>query len=172
MALKGDRYELETDISHFMNDTTAERGGVASISTVGSGAALDQSAALVTYNATQSGQVPVGILLNDLVNVDQTRTHINFHKDEVQNGGKVTLLQKGWVVTNMIDPGVTIGPTVGQAAFVGPSGYITNTQATPSFGYGASAAGAFIGRFESLPDEDGYAKVSVNLPNYHTQVLV
>ena len=161
MALKGDRYELETDISWFMNETN-ERGGIATISTAGSGAALDQSAALVVYAPQASGAVPVGILLNDMVNIDQTRQHINFHKNEMQQGGKVTLLRKGWVVTNFIDPGDTI--TAGQAAFVGPSGYITNSQAAPGGGT-AHGAGGFIGRFDSLPDEDGYAKVSVNLPH-------
>ena len=162
MALKGDRYELETDVSYFMNEV-AERGGVATLSTAGSGAALDQSAALVTYAAAQSGAIPVGILLNDMVNIDQTRQHINFHKNEMQQGGKVTLLRKGWVVTNFIDPGDTI--TAGQTAFVGPSGYITNSQTTTG-GLGSdNSAGAFVGRFDSLADEDGYAKVSVNLPH-------
>ena len=80
MALKGDRYEFETTIDFFMNEV-AERGGVVTLSTAGSGAALDQSAALVTYAAAQSGQVPIGILLNDMVNIDQTRQHINFHKN-------------------------------------------------------------------------------------------
>ena len=84
MALKGDRYELETTIDFFMNEV-AERGGVATLSTAGSGAALDQSAALVSYATNQSGIAPIGILLNDMVNIDQTRQHINFHKNEVQN---------------------------------------------------------------------------------------
>ena len=167
MALKGDRYELDTDISFFMNEV-AERGGIATLSTAGSGAALDQSAALVTYVAAQSGAVPVGILLNDMVNIDQTRQHINFHKNEMQKGGKVTLLKKGWVVTNYIDPGDTIA--AGNVAFVGPSGYITNSQTVGQAGSDASA-GAVIGQFESITDEDGYAKVSVNLPNHHTQTL-
>jgi len=158
MALKGDRYELETTIDFFMSDTTAERGGVASLSTAGSGAALDQSAALVTYAADQSGVRPIGVLLNDVVNIDQTRQHINFHKNEVQTGGKVTLLKKGWIVTNRIDPGDTI--TAGQQAYVGPSGYITNS----SVGGQDTAGAARIGQFDSIVDEDGYAKISVNIP--------
>tara|TARA_Y100001949_G_scaffold102493_1_gene86466 strand:+ start:140 stop:622 length:483 start_codon:yes stop_codon:yes gene_type:complete len=155
MALKGDRYELETDVSHFMSDTTAERGGIASLSTAGSGASLDQSAALVTYAAAATGVVPVGILLNDMVNIDQTRQHINFHKNEVQTGGKVTLLRKGWVVTNRIDPGDTIAG--GDPAYVGPSGFISNDNAL---------GGRIIGNWASLADEDGYAKVNVNLPQF------
>jgi len=163
MALKGDRHEFETTIDFFCNDIAAERGGVATLSTAGSGAALDQSAALVTYNPTQSGQVPIGILLNDMVNIDQTRQHINFHKNEVQRGGKVTLLRKGWITTNMIDPGDT--PTAGARAYVGPSGYISTKNAVPANGYESlSQRGMAIGEFGSLKDEDGYAKIYVNLP--------
>ncbi len=52
-----------------MNEV-ATRGGIASLSTGGSGAAMDQGAALVTYAATASGKVPMGILLNDMVDLD------------------------------------------------------------------------------------------------------
>ena len=161
MALKGDRYEFETTIDFFLNEV-AERGGVVTISTAGSGAALDQSAALVTYAAAQSGLEPIGLLLNDMVNIDQTRQHINLHKNEMQKGGKVTLLKKGTVVTNMIDPGVTV--TKGQVAFVGPSGLLTNTNSSPLLNRQNRTSGMVVGQFDSLKDEDGYAKVSVNLP--------
>ncbi len=99
MALKSDRSTLQTDISFFMNEA-ATRGGVAALSAGGSGASMDNGAALVTYSAAPSGKVPMGLLLNDMVNIDLTRQHLNQHKDEVQKGGKVTLLTKGWVVTN------------------------------------------------------------------------
>ena len=159
MALKGDRNELETTTDFFMN-STATRGGVASVSTAGSGAALDQAAALVEYGATPSGVTPVGILLNDMVDIDQTRQHINFHKNEVQKGGKVTLLRKGWITTNMVDPGDTIAK--GDSAYVGPSGLLSNKQGTGT--PHQNNRGQFIGTFDSTTDEDGYAKVSVNLP--------
>ena len=167
MALKGDRYEAITDISFNMNEV-AERGGVATISTAGSGAALDQSAALVTYAAVPSGAQPVGVLMCDMVNVDQTRQHINWHKDEMQKGSKVRLLMEGFCVTNYIDPGVT--PAAGDPAYVGPSGYIRNTGGVGTTdrggalsGTGASMYGGLIGRFLSTKDEDGYAKVYVKL---------
>lgn len=150
MALKSDRHELVTDISFFMNEV-AERGGVVTFSTAGSGAAMDDAAALVTYSANPSGKVPLGILLNDMVNIDQTCQHINWHKNEVQKGGKVTILRNGWCVTDRV-----IGtPTVGQTAYVVNSGYVTPTQAT-----GASAVGVFL----SVKDNAGFAKVAVNLP--------
>lgn len=154
MALKGDRYEMQTDISFFMNEV-AERGGVASLSTGGSGAAMDQSAALVTYAATGSGKVPMGILLNDMVNLDLTRQHINFYKDEVQKGGKVTLLRKGYVVTNKIQGAA---PAAGDNVFVAHSGNISKTDLV---GHGTQPS---IGSFLSGLDQDGYAKVEINLP--------
>jgi hypothetical protein len=70
-------------------------------------------------------------------------------------GGKVTVLRKGYVVTNNI-----FGtPTAGAAAYAA------------AHAAGGSAAGDIatsgtyqIGRFLSTKDEDGYAKVEVNLP--------
>ncbi len=50
MALKADRNELDVDISFFMNDT-AENGQIVCLSTVVSGAAMDQAGALVTVSA-------------------------------------------------------------------------------------------------------------------------
>lgn len=154
MALKGDRFEMQTDISFFMNEV-AERGGVASLSTGGSGAAMDQAQALVTYATTGSGKMPVGILLNDMVNLDLTRQHINFYKDEVQKGGKVTLLRKGYVVTNKIQGAA---PVAGDNVFVAHSGNISKTDLV---GHGTQPV---IGSFLSGLDQDGYAKVEINLP--------
>ncbi len=156
MALKPDRVELATDISFFMNEV-AERGGIAVISTVGSGAAMDQAEALVTYNTQlPSGLQPVGLLLNDMVNIDQTRQHINFHQDEIQLGGKVALLTNGWVVTNRIVTEIT--PDLNDFAYVAESGLLTDTpNASP-------ANTPLVGRFLSTMDEDGYAKVQISLP--------
>lgn len=150
MALKADRIELLTDVSFFMN-TVAERGGVASVSTGGSGVSMDDAGAVVSYASAVSGSKPLGILLTDVVNLDLTRQHINWHKDEVQVGGKVTLLRNGQVTTNMIVSGAT--PTAGADAYVGVSGLI-----------GTSSTNAVkVGQFLSSKDADGYAKVSVNI---------
>ena len=95
MALKADRYELQTDISFFYNNAAATRGGVVvHDSTTASGAAMDQGVNLVKYKTAAATDVPVGILLNDIVNKDLTRTHLNQHKDEVQLGGKLQSLEK------------------------------------------------------------------------------
>lgn len=152
MALKPDRIENLTDISFFMN-TTAERGGVACVvvSASGSGVAMDDANAVVAYAAVGSGARPVGVLLNDVVNYDLTRQHINWFKDETQVGGKVTLLRHGQVTTNYITAGATPGP--GLDAYVNNSGYVGVT----------AAGGTKIGQWLSAKDADGYAKLSVNI---------
>ena len=150
MALKPDRIESLTDISFFMN-TTAERGGVVSVVTGGSGVSMDDASAVVRYVANASGALPMGVLLNDVVNLDLTRQHINWHKDEVQVGGKVTVLRQGQVTTDYLVAGSA--PAAGSGAYVGASGLI-----------GTSSTNAVkIGTFLSGKDADGYAKVSVNI---------
>ena len=150
MALKSDRVELLTDISFFMN-TAEERGGVVTaVGSGGTGASMDDADAVVAYAADPSGALPIGILVNDVVNLDLTRQHINWHKDEVQLGGKVTVLRQGQVTTDLVEG----TPTAGADAYVAASGYISTTQATGA---------AKIGQFLSAEDSEGFAKVSVNL---------
>ena len=158
MALKADRHELDVDISYFYNAGTAERGGVVShtgTSVGGSGAAMDQANALVSYKQGAADVIPVGVLLNDVVNLDLTRQHINWHKDEVQKGGKVSVLKKGYVVTNMIEGTPN---TAGEPACLGDG---DAGKIEPCDGSGTDVT---IGRFMSLADEDGYYKVEINLP--------
>lgn len=159
MALKGDRNEEMTDISYFYNASTATRGGVVCLDqSTASGAALDQGGNKVKYKAVSgSGDVVIGILLTDVVNKDLTRTHLNQYKDEVQKGGKVTILTRGWVVTNNI----TGTPGPGDAAYADKTtaGNIGNAA-----GVEHSSGIYQIGRFGSYKDADGYAKVFVNLP--------
>jgi hypothetical protein len=154
MALLGPRKELDTLIDFFMNET-ATRGVCVSVSTGGSGIALDQGEALATVAASSSGVAPLGILLNDMVNLDLTRQHVNQHKDEVQQGSKVTILNRGEVTTDDI-----FGtPSPGDVAYCYASGLIS-----PSSESATEFTSPTIGRFHSSKDENGYAKVSVNLP--------
>lgn len=154
MALKADRYEARTDISFYYNQGVADRGGVVVHgATAGSGAAMDQGANIVRYKAVVNGDVPVGILLNDVVDKDLTRTHLNVYKDEVQLGNKVTVLRGGYVVTNKLDSVTVVAGQIAYASTVN-AGNITNTGVLPHA----------VGRFLSSKDADGYAKVEVNLP--------
>lgn len=155
MALKADRIEAYTDISFFMN-TTATRGGVVTMLTAGSGVSMDDANAVVVYAANPSGLVPMGILLNDVVDLDLTRQHINWHKDEVQKGSKVTLLRQGQVTTDMIV--TAAAPGVGSGVYIGVSGLLTTVVAA-----GATSNGISCGRFLSAKDADGFCKVDINI---------
>jgi hypothetical protein len=151
MALKPDRIEAYTDISFFMT-AEAERGGVVVHKNSGVGASMDDADAVVGYpDGTPSGTVPAGVLLNDVVDYDLTRQHINWHKDEVQVGSKVTLLRQGQVTTNMVASGVE--PVAGDAAYYDGAGDLTTT----------STNSVKVGRFLSSLDSDGYVKVDINL---------
>lgn len=156
MALKPDRGHFEdTDIfNYWINDgtqDTAEKGGIASYVSSGSGVALDASGNVVSYAPTASGAVPKGVLLQD-VNppLSATRDYKNLQSLEVRPGEKVTLVRKGWLVTDQI----TGTPAVGGTAYVGNSGLISTTQAS-----GAVA----IGRFETTVDADGFARVYLDI---------
>jgi|TARA_R110002110_G_scaffold188150_2_gene395969 hypothetical protein len=167
MALKPDRHELLTDISFFMNET-AERGVVVVHSTAGSGSAMDDGNAVVTIPTTASGTNPAGLLLNDVVNIDLTRQHLNHHQDEIQKGGKVTLLKQGWVVTNKLDDGGD-AITAGASAYFASSGLLTTARGLDVDTTAEAAEvdvdyeGLRVGRFMSSKDADGYAKVYINI---------
>lgn len=148
MALKSDRFELQTDISFFYNAAATARGCLVSHGgTAGTGASMDQG---VNLCAKSTSAAPLGILLNDVVDKDLTRTHLNQYKNEVQKGGKVTILRKGYVVTNNI----TGAPGAGDVAY----------QCETTAGNVASSGTNVVGSFLSAQDADGYAKVEVNLP--------
>jgi hypothetical protein len=152
MGLKPHRSRDMNYDAHWFMDEVAERGGIACISTVGSGAAMDQARQLATYPANGSGAKPLGMLVWDMVDVDLTRYKLNQHKSEVQKGGKVPIVRVGEFETNMIEGTVSAaGP-----AYVGHSGKLTPT-------YVNDAATPRVGDFRSTPDEDGYATVWINI---------
>lgn len=165
MALKPDRSITDngTDISFFCNEIN-EKGAVLALSTAGSGAAMDDSAALLARPTTPhgSGTYIMGILLNDVVSGDLTKTHLNQHKDEVQVGSKVTLLRRGWIVTNLISGDVTAG--YGAYAAGDSSGALlalanTALQVTGFMSNNFTRVGTWL----SSKDADGYAKVNINM---------
>ncbi len=162
MALRGDRIEAATDLSYFMN-ATGEKGQVVVFNTSGSGAAMDDPDATVAIPATTafspSGTSAAGVLLNDVVNLDLTRQHLNQHRNEVQVGSKVTLLTKGQITTNMI----TGAATAGQDAY-----YVSNDSAgkfTAVVPTDTTLEDATykVGRFLSQVDSDGYIKIAIDI---------
>lgn len=157
MALKPDMDHFQdTDIMNFwINDdtqNTKEKGGVASFVQSGSGVAMDASGNVVSYVAFPSGTIPKGVLLQD-VNppLSATRDFLNFDSGEVRPGDKVTLVRKGWLVTDQISG----TPSVGDTAWLGSSGLIATTQANNGV--------VAIGRFETTLDVDGFARVYIDI---------
>jgi hypothetical protein len=165
MALKPDRVEHLTDIGYFKSDAVIERGLIVAHSTGGSGAAMDDAAALVA-NVSKYSDAPAGLILNDVVNVDLTRQQYNAHKDEMQLGGKVTLLRRGTVVTDQISG----TPAAGSGAYFGLDGKLFSEDEVPAGATGAvgpdgrrSVLVAKVGTFLGVADADGFAKVEINI---------
>ena len=164
MALKGDRHEFQVDIKYFLNDV-AEKGtvlvygpgGGSGTGPVGaSGIGLDSALSLASVAGNPSGLLPVGLLLNNQVSIDQTRQHINFMRDEMIVGGKCSILKQGWVITNK----VTGTPSAGNTAYLTTNGNLTPTVSST----GGTAATPKVGQFETSLDQDGYCRVQVHLP--------
>lgn len=153
MALKGPRSILETDITCTL-DVVSARGFIAVYNTTGSGVALGDSASICTIITSASGYKPAGLLMNDVVNVDTTKYHINFQKDETLVNERVTLLKKGRITTDALTSGRA--PSAGDKAYLGASGKFTdlwvNDVATP-----------FVGKFASKKDQNAYISVDVNI---------
>jgi hypothetical protein len=150
MALKGDRVEHLTDIGFFKSDAVIERGLIVAHLTGGSGAAMDDSLAQVD-TVSSTGDSAAGLILNDVVNLDLTRQQYNAHKDEVQLGGKVTLLRRGTVVTDQVSG----TPIVGEAAHFDAQGRLVTAS--------QSSGSQQVGRFLGIKDSDGFVKVEINI---------
>lgn len=150
--ISNDRCEIVTEVTYFCAEVAEAGVAVCRGATAGTGSALDQGVNIATVVASPtSSNRPLGILLNDVVGTDLSKTHINWYKDEVPVGGKITILRQGWVLTNKI-----IGsPVAGDTAYVGAAGSFANS-GDPALK---------IGEFGSAKDSAGYAKVEVNLPN-------
>lgn len=158
MALKGDRLIVETDTTNICNDVIVQKGAIVCYDTPGSGSAMnDINAGYVKLApGSASGKVPAGLSLATFVNIDQTRQHRNYHKDEQVVGEKAPLAVKGWFTTDQS----TGTPTVGAPAYLGASGQLTPTLSTT----GGLAATPRVGLYKSIVDESGFVKVEINLP--------
>jgi hypothetical protein len=155
MALKGDRIVIVDDISLTCESATARGVGLC-YKTGGSGVALGDKAGQADLYANPSGQTPAGVLLNDVVNVDVTRYHMNFHKDETLISNRCVILKKGRITTDQISG----TPTVGNTAYLTTNGQFTPTVSST----GGLVATPKVGQFVGSKDEAGFACIDINLP--------
>jgi len=157
MALREDR-EIYQDTIKYTCDVVAERGSTLVVSTAGSGVALGESAGVATLASNPSGYKVAGMLLGDVVSVDETRYHRNFHKDEQKTGERVRLLRHGVVTTDKLHAGYS--PTDGSTAYLTSSGTLRSSADAS----GGIVATPKVGEFKGLKDESGFICVEVNLP--------
>lgn len=158
MALKPDR-NISVDETSYFAYSVSERGGVM-CSTTGTqpiGAARDSSRRQVFYVTNPSGRSPVGLLVHDVVNIDQSRQQLNPYKSEVQIGSKVPLVVRGSVTTNFISNNQASGLLCPQPAYLGPSGMLYSSAGFAGSGWPQ------VGRFMTNVDADGYAEVDINI---------
>jgi hypothetical protein len=162
MAIKGHQVEdvYSFDLSCTMA-TAGERGGVVCLTSTGNiGPDMDDSDRVVSYEASPSGKVVMGLLLHTVSDYDTTQVPENFQNpDVVPVNSKVTLIRRWQGMTNMITPSEvdSIGPST---AYLGNSGLLSKT----SYLVGSSGdTRPVVGRFESAADADGFIKVTINI---------
>lgn len=149
MALKPLRHVSYDTIQYYLN-ATGERGGVLIYDTSSSGLGdMDDAGSLAKF-PTDSGGSPVGVLMCDVVDIDQSRFALNMHQDEVQKNSKVPIAKRGLIRTNMLAAGQN--PIPGSGAY-----YTTNGMFTMNTG------SVLCGRFGSAKDSDGYADIELNI---------
>lgn len=156
MALKGDRATYVEDIQHTC-DAAAEAGQLLIKGTQPSGHAIGQGindmnpvATPVGTGNPASGAKVLGVLMTDVVSVDTTRYHRNFHNNEQLVNEPVNLLRDGWVWTNRING----TPVADDIAYIGQSG---------NFATGQVNSIPAVGKFETAKDSNGYAKVVIKI---------
>lgn len=155
MALKADRMIESTETGFYMNGT-ASPGVIACVNTSTSGASMDATTNVVVIAPNSSGQRPIGLLLDEVVNIDLTRIPENWNKAQCVSGDKVSLLRKGYVVTDAVVGTVNAG----SGAMLVSSGSVANQTAITTWN---QVANPKVGKFLSTADEGGFARLYVDL---------
>jgi hypothetical protein len=164
MAIKAPRSFMDGKVSQkYFVTTTGTMGQIvfAGTGTAPVGINLDDPNARVEVIATVSGRTPIGILLADVVNIDQSRYYLNKNRSEVQVNSKVALLTDGEIVLNNLGAGAApaTGVVYPTTAYAGPNGTLFHQAGFAGSGY------PVVGKFLSGRDVDGYAEVSIGLRN-------
>lgn len=155
MALLGPRVELETDISNKCL-TVASAGVGLCVTTSGSGVNLGDSAGAVSLAANPSGLAFAGPLLHEVADIDETKFHRNYHKEQSLINEPCTIGRKGRWTTDKISG----TPTRGDIAYLTTNGNFTPTMSAT----GGLVATPKAGNFRSAKDESGFAEIEFNLP--------
>ena len=146
MALGPNRQIFQTTIAYAVNEA-AERGGILCASTTAGQAEYLTS-------PTGSAVYPIGILLDDVEDMNFDRHPEYLQREAVDIGSVVGIANKGEFQTDQI-----VGsPTQGQPAYLHPNGAIGATQLTDGI-----TSAPRVGTFRSAKDANGFATVLVDL---------
>lgn len=153
MALKGDREILQTSIRwRIKTAVDAERGLIMVMTSTD--AVCDVGPSTLAGKITTGLARPVGLLLDDVENLDYTTRPQIWVRNVVPRGSEVSLLTKGRVKTNKIH--FSAAPSGGRTAYLAVSGLVST----------AIGSGVRVGWFESTKDSDGYADLWVDIQGH------
>lgn len=140
MALAPSRNPLEDTVRYALN-AVAERGLVVSMSS---------TAGEVEVATSPSGALAVGVLLDDVEDMNFDRHGEYRQRNVVDVGSVVGIATKGVYETDKI----TGTPAQGDLAYLGSNGYVSTTQA---------AGAPQVGYFMSAKNANGFAAVKFDL---------
>ena len=155
MALKGNREILQTNINWTIIDGVDAERGVVLVASATAGK-VEKGPASLTGKVLTGLARPVGLLLDDVENLDYTTRPMIFQRNVVPRGSEVSVLTKGRVKTNMIH--YQAAPSGGRSAYLAVSGLVHTT----------AGSGIKVGFFESTKDADGYADLYVDVQGVGT----
>lgn len=150
--LKGDMtYDRSDSEVSFYMDEEAERGCLVVYDTGADVAqpALDDADNLAIVPAGTAG-IPIGILMDTVIDIDLTRHDLWHSRREVAIGDKVEIIRKGWFVTDQVDTGGTYYP--GAAAYWKAGGLFTSDSGSLQ-----------VGRFESDLDSNNFVRIRLDI---------
>lgn len=115
MGLRPHR-EVMATTNQFVGNAAMERGGVVSVA----------SGQIGSYATEASGAIPIGVLLNDIedINYFKERENLNLSRHDI--GSVLAIVTRGEVETDFLDPAATGTINAGDIAYLSSSGWITN----------------------------------------------
>lgn len=146
MALSPSRQIFQTNVDYSLNQV-AERGVICSIipGTTPNGE--------VTV-ATGVGVTPIGLLLDDVEDLNFDRHGEYRQRNVVDVGSVVGLAQECEVLTDQL----TGSPVAGNTAYLGPNGTVS-----PTLTFDNVTPSPVLGKFLSAPNANGFAKVRIDI---------
>jgi len=114
MALRPFRQIMATN-NEFVSSAAMERGGVVSVA----------SGNIGSYATEASGAVPLGILLNDIEDLNYFRGREQLYRAAHDIGSILAIATEGDVETDFLDPAITGTISAGDPAYLSSSGWIT-----------------------------------------------